>query len=109
MKKCILIVGLMIVAGCSSEVARWEDAGTLVSVRPAEEPTRSPGRLGSALGETEVGRTRIETTKGTYIVHSKIGVANIGDPVRLGYGPSHDNGNPPSHLAFGGQKYEIAR
>jgi len=109
MKRCIIVFGLMVVAGCSGEVSRWEDAGTLLSVRPAEEPTRSPGRLGSALGETELGRTRIETTKGTYIVHGKIGVANTGEPVRLGYSPSHDKGNTPSHLAFGGQKYEIAR
>ena len=32
MKKCILILGFMVVAGCSSEVAKWENAGTLVSV-----------------------------------------------------------------------------
>ena len=58
MKKCILIIGLLVVAGCSSEVARWENAGTLVSVRPAEEVTRRPGKLGTALGEEELGLTR---------------------------------------------------
>ena len=108
MKKCILVVGLIIIAGCSSEVAKWENAGTLVSVRPAEQPTRSPGRMGTALGETEVGRTRVETTEGVYIVHGKISVANTGSPVKLGYGSSDENGGNPSHLALGGQKYEIA-
>ena len=109
MKKCILILGFMVVAGCSSEVAKWENAGTLVSVRPANETTRSPGRLGTALGETEVGRTRVETTEGIYIVHGKIGVANTGIPVKVGYGSSDENRGTPSYLALGGQKYEIAR
>jgi len=108
MKKCILIVGLMVVAGCSGEMAKWENAGTLVSVRPAEELTRSPGRLGTALGETEVGRTRVETTEGVYIVHGKIGVANTGIPVKLGYSSSDENRGTPTHLALGGRKYEIA-
>ena len=61
MKKCILIVGLLIVAGGASTAAKWENAGTLVSVSPAEGPTRSPGRLGTALGDDKLGRTRIET------------------------------------------------
>ena len=39
MKKCILIVGLLVVAGCASKVAKWENAGTLVSVRPADRVT----------------------------------------------------------------------
>jgi len=108
MKKCILVVGLMVVAGCSGEMAKWENAGTLVSVRPAEELTRSPGRLGTALGETEVGRTRVETTEGVYIVHGKIGVANTGIPVKLGYSSSDENRGTPTHLALGGRKYEIA-
>ena len=108
MKKCILIVGLMVMAGCSSEVAKWEDAGTLVSVRPAEEPTRSPGRLGSALGETELGRTRVETTEGVYIVHGKVSVAHAGAQVRVGHDSSDESRGVPSHLTFGGQKYEIA-
>ena len=112
MKKCILIVGLLIVAGCSSEVARWENAGTLVSVSPAEEPTRPPGRLGTALGENEMGRTRVETTEGVYIVHGKISVANTGMPVRLGYDKkdsSDELQDTPSYLSFGSQQHRIAR
>ena len=109
MKKCILVVGLMVVAGCASNVARWENAGTLVSVRPAEEPTRSPGRMGTALGETEVGRSCVETTEGVYIVHGKIGVANTGIPVKVGYSSSDENRGTPTHLALGGKKYEIAQ
>jgi len=108
MKKCILFVGLMVIAGCSSEVAKWENAGTLVSVRPADEPTRSPGRVGSVLGETEMGLTRVETTEGVYIVHGKIGVAEVGTPVKAGYSSSNENQDKPSRLAFGGQEYEIA-
>jgi len=112
MKKCILLIGLMIVAGCSSEVARWENAGTLVSVRPAEELNRPPGRLGTALGENEMGRTRIETTEGVYIVHGKIGVAQTGMPVKVGYdknGSSGESQDMPSYLSFGGRQHQIAR
>ena len=109
MKKYVLIVGLMVIAGCSSGVAKWENAGTLVSVRPADAATRSAGRLGSVLGDTEMGLTRVETTEGVYIVHGKIGVAQIGIPVRVGYSSSDENRGTPSHLALGGQKYEIAR
>ena len=109
MKKCFLVIGLMIMAGCSSEVARWENAGALISVRPAEQPTRYPGKLGSALGETELGQTRIETTEGVYIVHGKISVAQSGVPVKVGYSSKDENRGAPSHLAFGGQEYEIAR
>ena len=108
MKKCILVVGLLVVAGCASEVAKWESAGTLVSVRPADVPTRSPGRLGKALGEGELGRTRIETTEGVYIVHDKISVAQIGMPVKVGYGKK-DSSDEPSYLFLGGQQYQIAR
>ncbi len=78
MKKCILIVGLLIVAGGASTAAKWENAGTLVSVSPAEGPTRSPGRLGTALGDDKLGRTRIETTEGVYIIRDKISVAQTG-------------------------------
>ncbi len=67
MRKCILVVGLLVVVGCSSGVARWESSGTLVSVRPAEEPTRAPGRAGTALGDNEMGRTRVETSEGVSI------------------------------------------
>jgi hypothetical protein len=78
-------------------------------VRPAEQPTRYPGKLGSALGETELGQTRIETTEGVYIVHGKISVAQSGVPVKAGYSSTDDSLGTPSHLAFGGQEYEIAR
>ncbi len=109
MKKYILIVGLMVISGCSSGVARWENAGTLISVRPAEAATRSPGRLGSVLGDTQMGLTRVETTEGPYIVHGKVGVAQIGIPVRVGYSSSDDRQGTPSYLALGDQEYEIAR
>ena len=112
MRKCILIVSLMVLAGCSSEVARWENAGTLVSVRPAEEPTRAPGRVGAALGDTEMGRTRVETTEGVYIVHGKISVAQVGSPVNLGYAKKDSSGeaqDEPAYLSLGGQEHEIAR
>jgi len=111
MKKCILIVGILVIVGCSSEVARWEDTGTLVSVRPADESTRRPGRLGTALGEEEMGLTRVETTKGVYIVHGKISVAQTDMPVKLGYDKkdsSDELQDKPSHLSLGGQKYQIA-
>ena len=112
MRKCILIVGLMLLAGCSSEVARWESAGTLVSVRPAEEPTRAPGRVGAAFGDTEMGRTRVETTEGVYIVHGKISVAQVGSAVTVGYlkkDSSDELQGEPSYLAFAGQRHEIAQ
>lgn len=112
MKKCILVVGLLIVAGCSSEIARWEDAGTLVSVQPAKESTRSPGLMGTVLGEQELGRTRVETTKGTYIVDEKISVSQVGTPVKVGYDKQGSSGisqNTPSYLSFGGRQYKIVR
>jgi len=112
MKKRILFIGLLIIAGCSSEVARWEDAGTLVSVGPAEEPTRPSGRLGTVLGENEWGQTRVETTKGTYIVDEKISVSQVGMPVKIGYGKqgsSDNNLDRPSYLSFGGKRYRIVR
>ncbi|UCC96906.1 MAG: hypothetical protein JSW66_13800 [Phycisphaerales bacterium] len=110
MKKCVLLAGLMIVAGCSSQVAKWEDAGALVSVRPAEESTRRPGRLGTALGEEELGLTRVETTKGVYVVHGKISVAHKGMPVKVGYDKkdsSDELQDEPSYLSLGGQKHQI--
>ena len=111
MKKCILIIGLLVVAGCSSEVAKWENAGTLVSVRPAEETARPPGRAGTALGENELGLTRVETTEGVYIVHGKISVAQTGMPVKLGYDKedsSEELQDTPSYLSFGSQQLKIA-
>ncbi len=107
MKKCILIVGLLVVAGCASKVAKWENAGTLVSVRPAEGPTRSPGRLGTVLGEDELGRTRVETTEGVYIVLDKISSAQTGMSVKVGY-DKKDSSDEPSYLSLGGRQYQIA-
>ena len=112
MKKCILLIGLLVVAGCSSHVAKWENAGTLVSVSPAGETTRSPGRLGTTLGDNEMGLTRVETTKSVYVVHGKISVANTGMPVRLGYDKkdsSDELQDMPTYLSFGGQQYIISR
>ena len=108
MKKCILVVGLLVVAGCASEVAKWEGAGTLVSVRPAEGTTRSPGRLGTALGEDELGRTRVETTEGVYIVLDKVSSGQTGMPVKVGY-DKKGSADKPSHLSLGGRQYQIAR
>ena len=108
MRKCILVIGLMVVVGCSSGVARWESVGTLVSVRPAEEPTRGPGRAGTALGDSAMDRTRVETTEGVYIVHGKINVAQIGAIVTVGY-VKKDSSDEPAYLAFGGQRHEIVR
>jgi len=111
MNKCILIVGLMVVAGCSSEAVKseavkWVNAGTLVSVGPDMESTRQPGRVKSAvLGETKLSRTRVETTEGVYIVGDKIGIAETGVPVRVGY----DSSETPSYLSLGGQRYKIVR
>ena len=115
MNKCILIVGLMVVAGCSSEAikseaVKWVNAGTLVSVRPDMESTSRPDRAKSAiLGETKLSRTRVETTEGVYIVGDKIGIAEMGVPVRVGYGSSDESPGTPSYLSFGGQRYKIVR
>ena len=108
MKKCILVIGLIIVAGCTSKVAKWENAGTLVSVRPAEGTSRASGRMGTALGETELGRTRVETTEGVYIVLDKVSSAQTGMPVKVGY-DKKDSSDEPSHLSLAGRQYQIAR
>ena len=115
MNKCILVVGFMVVAGCSSEAVKseavkWVSAGTLVSVGPDMESTRRPGRARSViLGETKLSRTRVETTEGVYIVGDKIGIAEMGVPVRVGYDSSDEYPGTPSYLSFGGQRYKIAR
>ena len=115
MNKCILIVGFMVVTGCSSEAVKseavkWVSAGTLVNVGPDMESTRFPGRAKSAiLGETKLSRTRVETTEGVYIVSDKIGIAEIGVPVRVGYDSSDEYPGTPSYLAFGGHRYKIER
>jgi hypothetical protein len=111
MKKCILILGILALAGCASKATKWESVGTLVSVSPWEEPIRYPGRRGAALGETQWGRSRVETTEGQYIIAGKVSVAQPGVPVKVGYitkDSSDEYREKPSYLAFGGQKYEIA-
>jgi hypothetical protein len=115
MNKCFLIVGFMLVAGCSnqavkSEHVKWVSVGTLVSVGPAMESTSHPGRLSSAiLGETKLSRTRVETTEGVYIVSDKIGITETGIPVSVGYDPPDKYPDTPSYLAFGSRRYEIVR
>jgi hypothetical protein len=108
----MLVIGLVVVVGCSSGVARWESTGTLVSVRPAEEATRAPGRAGTALGDSAMSRTRVETTEGVYIVHGKISVAQVGAVVTVGYVKKDSPGeqqDEPAYLSFGGQRCEIVR
>ena len=110
MKKCILVVGFMVVAGCSGETVKWVSAGTLVSVSPSEEVVDPVGR--PVLAETSWGHTRVETTAGVYVVHGKVSVAQEGVPVSVGYGKkgsSDEHRDTPSYLAFGGRRYEIAR
>ncbi|MHC4116068.1 MAG: hypothetical protein ACYSWO_01040 [Planctomycetota bacterium] len=111
MKKFIVVLGILALAGCASKATKWEDAGTLVSVSPWEEPVRYPGRRGAALGETQWGRSRVETTEGVYVVSSKVSVSQPGTPVRVGYikkNSSDEYRETPSYIAFGGQQYEIA-
>ena len=77
-------------------------------MRPAEGTTRSSGRLGTALGEAELGRTRVETTESVYIVLDKVSSAQIGTPVKVGY-DKKDSSDEPSYLSLGGRQYPIAR
>jgi hypothetical protein len=68
--------------------------------------------LGTALGDNEMGLTRVETTEGVYIVHGKISVAQTGMPVKLGYDKedsSEELQDTPSYLSFGSQQLKIAR
>ena len=116
MNKYFLVVGFMVVAGCLNETAvkgeavKWVSAGTLLSVGPDTESTRRPDRLESAIiGETKFSRTRVETTKGVYIVGDKIGVIETGIPVSAGYDSSDKYPEAPSYLAFGGERYKIVR
>lgn len=94
-----------------SGAVKWVNAGTLVSVRPDLESTRRPGRKASALlGETMFGRTRVETTKGVYVVGDKImGVVETGSLVSVGYKESDEYPGMPSYLSLGGRQYEIVR
>jgi hypothetical protein len=63
--------------------------------------------MGKALGENEWGLTRVETTKGTYIVTEKISVLHTGVPVKVGYDKKGSQGKP-SYLSFVGRRYKIA-
>ena len=114
MNKCFLILAFMILAGCSDQAAfkskdvNWVSAGTLVSVGPATELTRRPDPLRSAvLGETKLSRTRVETTQGVYLVSEKIGIAEPGTPVTVGYTESNGHPGTPSYLKLSGERYEI--
>ena len=116
MNKYFLIIGFIVIAGCSNEslvkkgTVKWANVGTLVSVAPDMESTRRPGRLGSAmLGETKLSRTRVETTEGVYVISGKIGLVETGIPVSIGYDASDGYPDAPSYLAFGGKRYEIVR
>jgi hypothetical protein len=116
MNKYFLIVGLMVVAGCSNETAvksdsvKWVSVGTLVRVGPGTEPTRRPGRVESAIfGETTLIRSRVETTEGVYLVDDKIAIAETGAPVKVGYEPSDKYPEAPSYLTFRGKHYKIVR
>jgi hypothetical protein len=55
-----------------------------------------------------MGRTRVETTEGVYVVHGKINVAQVGAIVTVGY-VTEDSSDEPAYLAFGGQRHEIVR
>ena len=65
-------------------------------------------RLGTALGEDELGRTRVETTEGVYIVLDRISVAQTGTPVKVGYDKEDPSGEP-SYLSLGDRQYQIER
>ena len=119
--KIVVVTLIFLSSGCSqdarelkssrkSEPIKWVNVGTLVSVGPDMESTRRPGRLGSAiLGETKLSRTRVETTKGVYIVSDKIGIVETGIPVSVGYDSSDEYSGTPSYLSFGDKRYKIAR
>ena len=92
------------------DAIKWVSAGTLVSVGPDTESTPPPGRVRSAvLGETTFTRTRVETTEGVYIVGDKIGIAEMGIPVRIGFDSSAVSTDAPKYLAIGDTQYEIVR
>jgi hypothetical protein len=89
---------------------RWVSVGTLVSVAPDTESTSHPGHLKSAiLGDTNMSRTRVETTEGIYTVRDKIGIIETGSPVGVGYDPSGKYPDTPSLLTIGDAQYEIVR
>ena len=126
MKK--MMCGIVIVAfsflGCGPDTAdqrqepgatrggsiRWVRVGTLISVAPDTESTPHPSQLKSAiLGDTQLSRTRVETTEGIYTVRDKISMIEVGSPVSVGYGPLDKYPDAPSLLTIGDDQYEIVR
>ena len=94
----------------SSGSIRWVRVGTLVSVAPDTESTPHPGQLKSAiLGDTQLSRTRVETTEGIHTVRDKISMIEVGSPVSVGYGPLDKYPDAPSLLTIGDDQYEIVR
>ena len=89
---------------------RWVRVGTLISVAPDTESTPHPSQLKSAiLGDTQLSRTRVETTEGIYTVRDKISMIEVGSPISVGYGPSDKYPDTPSLLTIGNDQYEIVR
>ena len=89
---------------------RWIRAGILVSVAPDTQSTPHPSRLKSAvLGDTQLSRTRVETTEGVYIVHDKVRIVETGAPVSVGYDSDDKYPDTPSLLAIGDTHYLIVR
>jgi len=89
---------------------RWVRVGTLISVAPDTESTPHPSQLKSAiLGDTQLSRTRVETTEGIYTVRDKIGMIEVGSPVSAGYDSDDKYPDAPSLLTIGDDQYEIVR
>ena len=89
---------------------RWVRVGTLISVAPDTESTPHPSQLKSAiLGDTQLSRTRVETTEGIYTVRDKIGMIEAGSPVSVGYDSDDEYPDTPSLLIIGDDQYEIVR
>jgi hypothetical protein len=61
------------------------------------------------LGETQMSRTRVETTEGVYTIRDKIGIVEMGSPVSVGYDSDDKYPDTPSLLAIGDDQYEIVR
>jgi hypothetical protein len=89
---------------------QWVRVGTLVSVAPDTESTPHPSQLKSAiLGDTQLSRTRVETTEGIYTVRDKISMIEAGSPVSVGYDSDDKYPDAPSLLTIGDDQYEIVR
>ena len=115
MKKCIVFVGIMAIAGCTnqavkSEALKWVNSGTLVSVGPDLESSSRPDRVKSAvLGDTKLNSTRVETTEGVYIISEKMSVVEPGASVSVGYNTADKNLDTPLYLNIKGRRYKIVR